>query len=254
MNPVPQAVAFDTEAERVSAEAWAERLGLSVVDPGAFEGVLLTCAFEGLKLVDTRHPEWKPLFVDFTGGRMVHRVQQAGRKQLLGRAVGIKPGYLPRVLDATAGLGQDAFVLAVLGCEVLMIERHPLVAAVLEDAVGRAREDEKAGEAADRMHVHRGDARVLIPHLAADEAPDVVYLDPMFPERRKSAAVKKPMQLLQALLGHGDDAVSLLDAGLAAAGRRVVVKRPKGAEDLGGREPDIRYKGKTVRYDVYLCA
>ncbi|MCA8912993.1 MAG: class I SAM-dependent methyltransferase [Planctomycetes bacterium] len=193
-----------------------------------------------LQLRDTREGAPGPLFVDFASHDFDRR-REAGRQLPLARAVGVRGDQCPRVLDATAGLGRDAYTLHALGCAVTCIERSPIIAALLEDGLARA----GAG-----LPLVVGDACAYMAGLKAEERPEVVYLDPMFPERRKSAAVKKEMQYMQALLG-GDDVGALFEAALKCAQKRVVIKRPSHAAQVGGK-PNHSFEGKTVRFDVYL--
>ena len=192
-----------------------------------------------LQLRDTREGAPGPLYVDF-GSRDAARRRDAGRRLPLARAIGVKPDERPSVLDATAGLGRDAYTLAALGCRVVALERSALFAALLRDGLKRAGSD---------MQLVVGDASEYMAALADDERPDVVYLDPMFPERRKSAAVKKEMQYMQELLGE-DNAAALFEAARKCALQRVVVKRPVHAPELA--PPNHTFKGKTVRFDVYV--
>jgi 16S rRNA (guanine1516-N2)-methyltransferase len=193
-----------------------------------------------------------PVSVDFGSAAMRHR-RGAGHNELLGRAVGVgrKPGL--QVIDATAGLGRDSFVLADLGCHVLMCEREPVVAVLLESglAQGLASGDPWLQTVLARLRLWQGDAMAL--PAAEIEASDVIYLDPMFPPRSKRAAVKKEMALFQLLLaGRDDDAEALLAWCLEQEFARVVVKRPLKALELAGSRPSHAIRGKTVRYDVYV--
>jgi 16S rRNA (guanine1516-N2)-methyltransferase len=153
-------------------------------------------------------------------------------------------------VDATAGLGRDAFVLAQLGCVVTLIERQPLIAALLEDALQRASADSEVGPIVARMHLLSGNAIDLMGAWAG-EPPQVIYLDPMFPHREKSAQVKKEMRLFRPLAGDDDDASALLESALALATHRVVVKRPRKASAIAGEKPGYVLEGKSSRFDVY---
>ena len=193
-----------------------------------------------------------PVYADFASGRAAHRrLHGGGRAQPLARAVGLKgKGHAPlTVTDATAGLGQDAFVLASLGAEVTLLERSPVVGALLADALRRARADPEVADIASQMTLQVGEAATLLKTLPP---PDVVYLDPMYPHRTKSALPKKEMRLFRLLVGPDDDAVGLLAAAQAVALRRVVVKRPAGAPFLGNAKPDGRLESKNTRYDLYV--
>lgn len=172
-----------------------------------------------------------------------------GRRQLLARAVGLNKAADQRVLDATAGLGRDAFTLAALGAHVVLVERQPLLLALLRDAHARALADPAWSAVAGRMSIVEGDAASV---LTGGDTWDVVHLDPMYPHRGKDALPQKEMQILRELCGADDDADRLLNPALAACRRRVVVKRPLHAPFLGGRAPDYQLGGTQARYDVYI--
>ncbi len=190
------------------------------------------------------------LCVDFLDGKLQHRAQSFIKNQNIAKAVGVKGRFRPSVLDATAGLGKDAYLLASLGCEVSMLERSALIHALLADGLARREVYDAATTAIlERMSLRLGEFLSLEPGAAQY---DVVYLDPMFPERRKSAKVKKDMALMQQLLGHQADASDLLEHARRFAKKRVVVKRAKLSPQLGTVKPDIEFKGSSSRYDVYL--
>lgn len=190
-----------------------------------------------------------PVHVDFADPGMQHR-RKGGQNELLGRAVGVRAARQPAVFDATAGLGRDAYVLADLGCEVTLCERSPVLSLLLEEAVGAAaisaRPEVRA--AAARMTLLRGDAREQEIRLG-----QVIYLDPMFPDRRSSAAVRKDLATLQQLHGlQPDDTESLLEWASAQPAPRVVVKRPPKAPPLAGMKVSHAISGKAVRFDVWV--
>lgn len=195
----------------------------------------------------------KPVFVDFVGGKAGHRRRFGGGKgQDIAKAVGLNKGVTPHVLDGTGGLGRDAFVLASLGCTVTLIERSPVIAALLQDGIDRARLSPETVGIASRMELINEDSRLAMQTMAADgQQFDVVYLDPMFPHREKSALVKKEMRIFQDLLSGDPDADELLAPAEALAEYRVVVKRPRLAPDLAGKEPTYRLEGKACRYDIH---
>lgn len=229
-------------------------VGLSKGDEAAAD---LTLAYrEGrLSLVGDPARYGHPLMVDFVAGRSAHRRRfGGGRGQLIARACGLSKGVTPSVVDATAGLGRDAFVLASLGAEVLMVERVEAIFALLEDGLVRALADPDTHEIATRMSLVHGDgARQLADLVAGSEVtPQVVHLDPMFPHRDKSALVKKEMRLFRALAGDDADAPRLLEAALDVATHRVVVKRPRKAPPIAGPAPRHVIEGKTSRYDLYV--
>ncbi len=193
--------------------------------------------------------------VDFVSGANQHRrLHGGGRGQPVAKAVGLKAGnIIPRVLDCTAGLGRDAFVLASLGCQVQMCERSPLVHALLADGLQRASvgNDESVSAIVARMSLQSTDAQSFLTNIGDMDRPDVIYLDPMFPERRKTAAVKKDMAAFHMLVGGDEDADALLPLALQTARCRVVVKRPRHAPHLAGQKPDLVMEGESTRFDIY---
>jgi 16S rRNA (guanine1516-N2)-methyltransferase len=196
-----------------------------------------------------------PVYVDFVGGTLGFRTRHGNRnKEPLARAIGLKGRTLPAILDATAGLGRDAFILAALGCRVTLVERSPLIAALLRDGLARALAADNTRAIAERMQLHGGDAVTIMDRVAEHERPDVIYLDPMYPHRSKSALVKKEMRVVRALVGEDVDAPQLLEAALRAARKRVVVKRPRPAPALPGIAPSHSLLGSTTRFDVYVRA
>jgi 16S rRNA (guanine1516-N2)-methyltransferase len=191
------------------------------------------------------------LVCDFTGGAVGHRLRAGGgRRQALARAAGLSKGRTPFIVDATAGLGRDAFVLASLGTEVTLIERSPEIHALLRDAMTRAFDAGGApAQTIARMTLLLGDAKALLPGLKAE----VVMVDPMHPPSRGSALVKKEMRLLRAIVGSDADALDLMRVALAAASKRVALKWPLRAEGMPGlAPPSHQIRGKTVRYDVFM--
>lgn len=179
----------------------------------------------------------------------------AGRKidMPLLKAVGIKKGhgYRPTVIDCTAGLGEDAWLLAAHGCTVTAIERQPVIAALLQDAIQRAATQQP--DVANRITPHPANAIDWLSQTP-DPRPTALLIDPMFPIGRK-AKERKPMRVLRLLAGDDDDAPALLATALATGVHRVCVKRPLRApviENTHRPKPDVVYKGKAVRFDVYL--
>lgn len=194
---------------------------------------------------------------EFVTGSMGFRRQRGGgRGQAVAKAVGLKSGRpIPRVADLTAGLGRDAFLLATLGCPVLALERHADIHALCADGLERAAADPDTAEAVARLQLLHIDALTALQSWSssplADFTPDVLYLDPMHPPRRKSALPRKEMRLFRALVGEDPDQTALLDSALAAPVRRVVVKRPAQYPPLcDGVTSAI--EGKTTRFDIYL--
>ena len=215
--------------------------------------MLLVLTPERLELRQSGRGRPGPVYADFVGGRSGHRRRfGGGRRQPLARAVGLKAGISPRVLDATGGFGRDAFVLASLGCEVLLLERSPVIAALLQDGLQRALRDPTTEPIARRIRLQQADAINYLENLDAGQRPEVVYLDPMYPKRDKSALVKKEMRVLQRLVGSDPDSGALLAVALHRARYRVVVKRPVGSPWLGDIAPTTSVKSPNTRYDVYV--
>ncbi|WP_309044774.1 class I SAM-dependent methyltransferase [Marinobacter sediminicola] len=198
-----------------------------------------------------------PVRAEFVTGKMGYRREHGGGSgQLVARAVGLQKAKAGlHVLDATAGLGQDAFVLASLGCRVSLFERNPVIHALLADGLARAALNMDCAPIIARMTLKAGSSiDWLTSAEEASETPDVadvIYLDPMFPHRDKSALVKKEMQVFRTVVGDDDDSEALLNAALATATYRVVVKRPRKAPAIPGPEPSTRVEGKSSRYDIY---
>ncbi|MGQ9426104.1 class I SAM-dependent methyltransferase [Gilvimarinus sp. F26214L] len=214
----------------------------------------LQVSVQGLAMGQGGRGAAKPVTVDFVGGKLGYRRKHLEALPALVKAVGVRKGIQPKVWDLTAGLGQDAFILARYGCTVTMVERHPLVYLLLADGLERARatagEDDALGEIINRLELVQGDSLEFLATAAAPVA-DVIYIDTMFPERSKSAKVKKGMQLFQHVVGEDDDADRLLSLALESAPKRVVVKRPRLAASLGAAQPALSFTGKSVRFDVY---
>ena len=174
-------------------------------------------------------------------------------RELLVRAAKVKGVAAARVVDATAGMGEDAFLLAAAGFRVTLFERDPVIAALLADALARAAADERLASTVARMSFVAGDSIEALAHWEGP-APDVVLLDPMFPARRKSAAVKKKFQLIHRLESPCADEADLFGAARAAGPRKIVVKRPPKGPHLAGAAPSYVLQGKAVRYDCYAFA
>lgn len=189
--------------------------------------------------------------ISFVQGTVRHRILMgAGRNEALLKAVGLGGGNPPTIIDATAGLGRDAFLLASRGARVTLIERSPEVHRLLMKALDEAAAAGGAlAEAVGRMTLLSGDARNLLSELAAD----VVLVDPMHPPRKNSALVKKDMRLLRELVGADEDSFELMQAALSVAAKRVVLKWPLRADHMAGlRRPSHQILGKSTRYDVFM--
>ena len=218
----------------------------------AEKGYQLVFEDERLTLQSSQH-NFKPLAIDFTAGQARHRrLYGGGKNQPIARALGLKPGYSPVVYDLTAGLGRDAFVMATLGCQVSLIERSPVIALLLQHGLKQASTFDETQAIVQRMRLIKADSREFLKNLSFEDHPDVIYLDPMYPHRDKSALVKKEMRIFRDLVGNDPDAVDLFQIAATKASRRLVVKRPKGADFLGGETPAFQVMSKNTRYDCYL--
>jgi len=211
-------------------------------------------AREGNRLVLLKmdEPQLGAIYVDFVFGSSQYRRKfGGGKEESIAKAVGARKGKPPSILDATAGLGRDAFVLASLGCRVHMMERCGMVALLLADGLNRAIQDKEIGSwVQERLSLDYADSRLITQPLPF--TPDVVYLDPMFPERKKSAMVKKEMRVFKELVGWDEDADQLLDWALKTASKKVIVKRTLHAPYLADKTPQAVTKTKSHRFDSYL--
>lgn len=220
-------------------------------------GAALVLEPEGLGLYALDLPGSGPVRVQLDEGSLGFRLTaERARHEAVVKACGLLKAPGPwRVFDATAGLLRDACVLAAAGAEVWVGERSPVIAALVADGLARAAAEPALQELVARLHFQPGDSRERLLALARADAaarPAVVYLDPMFPHRDKSALVKKEMRVFRTVVGEDADADDLLAPALAAATRRVVVKRPRHAPWLAGRKPSLAQEGKSARFDIYL--
>jgi 16S rRNA (guanine1516-N2)-methyltransferase len=250
------AVSYTHADNRREAQILAEELALPLIDGPQCEAVapayefLLMLTPHYLELQKTITKKGPAFHIDFLSGKMLYRQKQAGlRKELIARAIGTAPRDKPTILDATAGLGRDSFVLASLGFAITMLERSPVLYVLLRDALERAKKSLPMAPVIANMHLLHADA---LDWLRGKHF-NVIYLDPMFPERQKSAAVKKEMALLQDLLGKDGDTDNLLELALTCATHRVVVKRPRLAPPFTNRAPNFSLTGKSSRFDIYLA-
>ena len=191
------------------------------------------------------------LRVDFVGGAVAHRLRfGGGRGQALAKAMGLRAGKTPTVIDATAGLGRDAFLLASLGAQVTLIERSDQMHALLVQGMDfAAQEGGELGEIIGRMTLLKGDAKDLLPTLSGES----ILIDPMHPPRHNSALVKRELRQVREIVGTDDDAADLVRVALEQAGNRVVLKWPAKADPIAGiRKYSHQILGKSTRYDVFM--
>lgn len=181
----------------------------------------------------------KPLIIHFSMDAL--SLRREGKTPGLIRAC--KPKLGLKILDVTAGWGRDAALLASFGAEVIMVERQPLMQALLEDALTRMQMPWK-------ISLIKADAIFYLKQLSPADYPDVIFIDPMHPVRQKTALVKKNMQVLQQLIGPDEDVLLLLQAAIPRARQRVVLKWPQKIPPI--MPPNHSIQGKTIRYDVFL--
>lgn len=276
-------VAYESISFKPQAQVLAEKLCLPIqVDTDIYANsfdYLLEFTQQGLALRPSADKGYGSIICDFAGSEHSHRRRYGGGNgQAIAKAVGVSGKFAPQVLDLTAGLGGDGFVLASLGCNVCMLERNPIVHSLLADGLSRGIEaarqeleqgDDELSSVINRLSLLEGNAANYLSDLVSritqvepqaqvqEELdtevwrPDVVYVDPMFPLRKKSAKVKKQMQAFHAIVGTDPDADQLLANALTVAKYRVVVKRPTGAGFLAETKPNYSLEGKSTRYDIY---
>lgn len=206
---------------------------------------------DALSLTANKMPNLKPINVDFYTPKQQRRLQHASKaNEDLLKAISIKGTPKLKIVDATAGFGQDAFLMASRGHHITCIEQHPVVYALLKDGLEHAKAH---GEIAKHIELINGQATEAIPTLPVN--PDIVYLDPMFAAKQKNALANKGMQILQQLIGYGkmEDASSLLKCAKQHAKLRVIVKRHLKALPLANAKPNFSFNGKTTRFDVYTA-
>lgn len=258
----PISISYDSEETKKAAADFASKYHYPCVKHSEITTALNL--YYTNEFVELRDNEKKiAIHIDFLSGNLAHRQQYGGgRGQSIAKAIGLKQGLKPPyVIDATAGLAKDAFVLACLGCPITLLERSPIIVELINDAIVRAKEDENfnsilkvgfkviAESSIDYLTTLVENAKAAPTEILL---PDVIYLDPMYPHRKKSASVKKNMQILQRLLGKDEDTNQLLDISLKVAKKRVVVKRPKGASNLSSVKPTYQVNSKKTRYDIYI--
>lgn len=250
--PVHLAVLVETDAAGAGekARSLAAQLRTTLLDrDSSLSAAEFLLVFTGERVeLRERRSGTGPIYVDFSTVDVKPDGRNLSRRQPLARAMGKK---VRTIIDATAGFGHDAFLLAAMGYEVLAIERSPAVAALLEDGMARAAKDPELQRALnDRLKLLVGDAKIIL--ASGTVRADVVYIDPMFPPKRKASALaKKEMRALRALVGEDTDAAGLLAVARGCARNRVVIKRPLYAPPLIP-DPAFSQAGKLVRYDVYL--
>lgn len=227
-------VGYDIPEQYPQACLIAQQLNLPVAE---FSALQLIVTADKLTLNSIKQ---RPLFVDFNA---VHMSAHLSKNHGLIKACKPKPGL--KIIDATAGWGKDALMLATKGAQVLMLERHPVMALLLNDGLKRC----TSKRLSLNLSLRTTDALTYLTTLAATDYPDIIYLDPMHPKRQKSALVKKELQALQLLIGPDSDALALLQLAQQRVQCKVVVKWPEHQPPL--LPPSTSIRGKTVRFDIF---
>ncbi|GAA0409535.1 class I SAM-dependent methyltransferase [Cocleimonas flava] len=262
MNKTIIAITADRGVPKIKLDRLSQQTSIPVLTKKISPDYLLHISTDQLELrkvpeVTKKKPDKAlSISIDFAAGKTQHRrLHGGGKGQDIAKAVGLQKIQNPTVLDLTAGMGGDAFVLASLGADVTMLERNPVVHALLKDALERAAlvMDSELEEILARLALVNQGAMDYLESLNESELPDVIYFDPMFPSRNKTAQVKKEMQFFHDIVGDDQDSESVLMLALSKAEKRIVVKRPRLAEKLTeSLEPAFQITGKSTRYDIYL--
>lgn len=228
--------------DKALAESFSNKIGSKILDT---EGDGLTVVFDskgvslsGYKL--TYQGDFESMLRRVTDGRLSHEMLSKATKTDISN---------PRAIDATAGMGEDAFIIAANGYDVTLHEQNPVIALLLKDAIRRAKRQPALKDIVSRMHVVEGDSvEILSKRL---DPVDLIYLDPMFPGRQKSGLIGKKLQLIQKMESPCSEESELFDAAISAGPSKIVVKRPLKAPFLAEKKPNYSLEGKAIRYDCY---
>ncbi len=256
------AISADKGIPKIQLDRLSQQTSLPLLNKNIQADYLLHIKTERLELqkrdlgCSRKNKKVLSIFADFTAGKSQYRrLHGGGKGQDIAKAIGLNKIKEPQVLDLTAGMGADAFVLATLGCQVTMIERNLIVHALLRDALDRANlnTDNDLQNILKKITLINDNATAYLDNLSNMFLPDVIYLDPMFPQKTKSAQVKKEMQFFHDIVGSDLDSETLFLQALSKAKKRIVVKRPRLAEVISNKvKVDFVISGKSTRYDVYL--
>lgn len=235
-------VGFEKGGQKDMAEVFARRIGAEISEK---PGPKLTILFhaKGVSLTGyglSYQGDFENMLHRVTNGRLQHEM-------LVRAAKSDKPGR--KAIDATAGMGEDAFLLAAQGYEVTLFEQNPVIAVLLKDALRRAKKHPVLKDIASRMNLVQDNSVEGMSKLL--DPVDVIYLDPMFPARQKSSLINKKLQLIQKLEPPCSEETDLFDAAISASPSKIIVKRPLKSEFLAGRKPSYTLNGKAIRYDCY---
>ncbi len=265
LTPLSQCIAISgsKDCDSIELNNIAKCIGSTIIPSHLFEDKVnrsssqyfLYLNNDRLELRSLQHKKQRAVCIDFLEGKTRHRrLYGGGKGQDLAKAIGIKKIPNANVIDATAGLGRDAFVLASIGCHVTLLERNPVIYSLLKNALERVdhSDDREVKEICVRMRlINTNASEYLLAQNESDRA-DIIYLDPMFPSRKKSAKVKKEMSYFHDIVGEDQDSDRLLKLAIGNANKRIVVKRPRLAQELAGLKAQFSITGKSTRYDVYV--
>lgn len=244
MNDLKNIVIFlDENGDRETAEALSRQLGVPLTGRMGDELTLVVDS-SGLSLVGSGmryQGDFSRMLSRVTKGRLHHEMLVKIAKTKTERPVAV---------DAAAGMGEDSFLLAAAGYEVYLFERDHVIAALLKDALRRAGQDEQLREIVSRMHLREGNSIELMPQIGV--TPEIVFLDPMFPPRKKSGLIHKKLRLIQKLEQPCADEKELFAAAAALHPKKIIIKRPLNGTPLADKKPSYTVKGRAIRYDVVV--
>lgn len=242
----------DPDVDPTAVLHLAEQLELAITQAPSVQSTYLHFQSDRLGLVFNNEVQKPVTFqVDFVHGKSRYRAQKPSAELLI-QAIKIKKKLPVSVVDGTGGLGRDAFLLAAAGCTVEVFEKNKIVAALLEDGLRRARAYPEYARITQRINLHRFDMTTHLVKCVPE--PVVIYLDPMFPQRTKTAKVKQDMQVLQQLISAPEGAEQLLKTAWGAHPHKIVVKRPIKQGPILDLAPSYTVSGKAIRFDVYFPA
>ena len=237
----------DKNANIEKAKNIAERLNIEIITNNKEKfDILLSMDENGLALVS----ENMKLYGDFS--KSIKRIKQSNlQNEMLIHAAKMK-GKKEKLIaiDATAGLGEDSILLAAYGYTVELYEKNPIIVELLKDAMERAKKISELRDVIERMKVHNEDSIIAMQKIQFN--PDIILLDPMFPERTKSALIKKKFQILHKIENPCSDENELLSSAIKANPKKIIIKRPLKGEYLAGIKPDYSLKGNSIRYDCII--
>ncbi len=243
---VPIVACVGKGGQREMAESFSRRNQIPITEtPGSqltilFDGKGVSLSGYGLQY----QGDFSSMLHRVSDGRLAHEMLIRAAK-----AVSACPEGL-RAVDATAGMGEDSFLLAAYGYDVTLCEQNPVIAELLKDAIRRGKRNPALREIVGRMHLISGDSTEYL--ARQDVSPDVIYLDPMFPARQKSGLINKKLQLIQKLEPPCTAEEKLFAAAVHAKPGKIIVKRPLKSPYLAGEKPSYSLDGKAIRYDCYV--